>query len=148
MTSTEINTWAERAARAAHDSGNQGWVPAQDAYDFVANAARENGETVPAFTAANVRQFKHDYQRHLKVLQTKRPEAWFGEIQELGGYGCFVVADSEANAKAALMKAWRDYDRDYVSDYRGRVKSFDDLAEIYGAHVRLMPWNQYVMEGQ
>lgn len=73
---------------------------------------------------------------------------WFGEIQELGGYGRYVVAESEQKAKAALLKAWRDYDHVHHSDYHGQVKSFDDLAEIYGAHVRSMPWNQYVYEGQ
>ena len=81
-------------------------------------------------------------------MRTKRPEAWLGTIDELGGYGRYVVADSEANAKAALLKAWRDYDAAHGSDYHGQVKTYDDLTEIYGAYVRLMPWNQYVYEGQ
>ena len=79
--------------------------------------------------------------------KNKMPEAWFGEIQELGGYGRYVVAESRKQAEDALLKAWRDYDKIHHSDYRGQIKTFENLAEIYGAHVRLMPWNQYVYEG-
>lgn len=80
-------------------------------------------------------------------MRKTMPEAWFGEIQELGGYGRFVVAESKEKAEAALLKAWRDYDKACGSDYHGRIHNFENLAEIYGAHVRLMPWNQYVYEG-
>ena len=73
--------------------------------------------------------------------------AWLGTIDELGGYGRYVVADSRRAAENALLQAWKDYDQTHGSDYHGQVKSFDDLAEIYGAFVRSMPWNQYVYEG-
>ena len=79
---------------------------------------------------------------------TVMKQAWLGALDELGGYGRYVVADSREKAEAALLKAWQDYDKLHHSDYHEQVKKFDDLAEIYGAYVRLMPWNQYVYEGQ
>jgi len=77
----------------------------------------------------------------------KRFNPWFGILPELGGYGRIVVADSEVAAKTALMDAWKKYDAEYISAYRGQVHGFDDLAEIYGAYVKCMPWNQWIFEG-
>jgi len=71
-------------------------------------------------------------------------QVWFGRIDELGGYGRYVVADSEKAAQDALLKAWQDYDKSNGSDYHGQIHNFEDLAEIYGAAVHCMPWNQYV----
>lgn len=74
LTQTEINTWAERGARAAYDSGNYDW-DWEDVLDFVLNVARENNEAVPEFTTADLRHYKHDYARHLRVL-TQLPRLW------------------------------------------------------------------------
>ena len=67
----------------------------------------------------------------------KTRTVWFGELEELGGEQYVVVSDTEQDAQDALLFKWREYDRDHGSDYQ--VKSFNDLAEIYGAYVVKLP---------
>jgi len=83
-------------------------------------------------------------QEHSKTgsKQAAGGAVWFGSLEELGGDEYVVVAHSEQQAKDALMAAWKEYDRKYTSDYRGQVKFFQDLADIYGAYVRQMPWDK------
>jgi hypothetical protein len=80
--------------------------------------------------------------RRAHTVKTKT--VWFGELEELGGDQYIVVSDTEENAKAALLSKWCEYDRERGSDYHGRVKTFDDLAEIYGAYVVEVPLNRAV----
>jgi hypothetical protein len=82
--------------------------------------------------------------REKQSLRDQKPEVWLGIVGEIGGYGRYVVADSKESAETVLLKAWRDYDKSNGSDYHGRIKSFEDLSEIYGAQVQCMPWNQYL----
>jgi hypothetical protein len=41
----------------------------------------------------------------------KKKTVWFGEIEELGGEQYVVVAETEQDAKDALLYKWREYDR-------------------------------------
>lgn len=70
------------------------------------------------------------------------PDCYFGMLPDLGGEDRYVIAPSVKSAKSLLMAEWREYDRQFHSDYHGQVKSFNDLAEIYGASVIFMPWGK------
>lgn len=69
-----------------------------------------------------------------------KPKVYLGLLPDMGAEETFVIADSPENAKLALLRAWKDYNKTFGSDYQ--VKTFEDLAEIYGACVIEMPWNE------
>lgn len=81
-------------------------------------------------------------------MSRKQPaNPWYGSLPDCcGGYDVVVIADTEDHAKDALLKAWQNYDRESGSTYHGQVKTFEDLADIYGAFVKCLPWNQWVYE--
>lgn len=125
MTQTEINTWAERAARAAHDSGNQDIQPL-DALDFVTNAAYENNEVVPSFNEDELLQFRHDYMQHLSVL-AQLPHSWEIRRRE-------ECLDGDGQIEAWATKKF--YVLDSRTDVRGEGDTIDEAIQDAGLKAR------------
>lgn len=88
-------------------------------------------------------------QRNAQYVRNLRASPiYLGIFPELGGETLYVISLSADGAKKLLLKAWRRYDRLHHSDYHGQVKTFDNLAEIYGAQVTAMPLDEVVHETQ